>query len=199
MKLFTTVAGLGWNAELPSNRLRSAYGHYARGYFNASLALLRRGGDDTLVYPAVFSFRHGIELALKSLARDLHVVGEVERLGGPNHRLDEIWEKVREPIDYYSSNFYFDAHFDPGMKLTPLDVDEVIHHLNRSDPASMAFRYPISLDGQPYLGELPLLDMATFTETAKRVAGGMMIWVDWAAERSEGRLFDEWKKHQKDA
>jgi hypothetical protein len=190
MKLFTTVVGPGWNAELPSNRLPSAYGHYARGYFNACIALLRHGGDDTLVYPAEFAFRHGLELALKSLARDFHVVGEAEELGKPNHPLGEIWEKVREPLEYYCGEFCFDS----DTKLSPVDLDGVIYELDRSDAGSMAFRYPTSLDGRPYLGELPILNMAHFASTAVHVAEGVMVWVDWVAERAESRRFEDWKR-----
>lgn len=148
MKLFSTAEGDGWNAELPSNSLRFTYGHYARGYFNASKLLLRsEAHDDVLTYPAIFNFRHGVELALKSLARDLHVVGEAEELGKPGHPLREIWEKVREPIVFYSEESYFDDDFYPDRKLSPVEVDDVIGDLDKFDKNSMAFRYPVSLKG----------------------------------------------------
>lgn len=192
MKLFTTVVGAGWNAELPSNRLPTAYGLYATGYFRACMALLHSGRDDTFVYPAVFAFRHGLELALKSLARDFHVVGEAEELGKPNHPLGEIWKKVREPVNFYHGELYFDSH----TNLSPVELDGIIYELDRTDAGSMAFRYPVSLDGKPYLQEFPVLNMAEFAETAARVGEGVMVWVGWASERAETRKFEEWKRQK---
>lgn len=189
LTLFSSLPGSGWNADLASNRSPRAFSTYAQGYFRAALALLHRGGDDLLFYPAAFAFRHGVELALKSLARDFGVVGEVEPLGRPTHPLADIWTKIREPMTFYQ----LEGLLEPVPDLSADELGAVIEELDRTDERSMAFRYPCSLDGEPHLDRMSRIDMVQFASVAERVALGLTAWMDWVGERADDKRLSEWR------
>ena len=77
---------------------------YAVGYFEATRLLLRlvlnrKNGltQDTLVYPILFNFRHGIELSIKRVAKVLHDCGiSTLHHGKITHDLDSLWEGLKE-------------------------------------------------------------------------------------------------------
>src|SRR5216684_4008182 len=99
-------ASIDPHAYLEINRGRRALELYCRGFFEASEQLLdscatNSGPIDVLFYPAVFLFRHGLELAFKAL----HAAA-TERTGKPRpalkgHNLKGLWLAVREDLDNY--------------------------------------------------------------------------------------------------
>jgi hypothetical protein len=99
------------NAYVGLNRGEGAFGLYAAGFFDAgeqlARAMMQNGGKvDLSIYPLVYVYRHGTELALKQLARSF---GEIFRgdtaselaglKGNEKHSLARLWERVRPNID----------------------------------------------------------------------------------------------------
>src|SRR5262245_9827146 len=89
--------GPNWklNACVGRNGGPAGFERYARGYFEAGARLVKSlqedpRGVDLVIYPLVMNYRHGIEAALKHIARVLPALCDVTREGKrktPNHKL----------------------------------------------------------------------------------------------------------------
>ena len=117
--------------------------------------------------PAVFLFRHYVELSLK----DMISVGRVldDQPGGfPDiHGLAQLWSELRTLLRRIG-----DDADDDAMLLDV--VEEMITELDKADPGSMAFRYPRGRQqaGRPSLleAEYEYFDMRAFRDQARRLA-----------------------------
>src|SRR5260370_40503806 len=74
--LFRSGPNFRLNACVGRNGGRAGFDRYARGYFEAGARLVKSLQDnpfgvDLLIYPLVMNYRHGIEAALKHIAKVL--------------------------------------------------------------------------------------------------------------------------------
>lgn len=107
--------------------------------------------NDTLFFPVLYTYRHCIELSLKSLVivgieRDFFQEEDVEK-HLKKHDLAKLWNKAKQLL--------MDAW--PNADPTPLKATEtVINKLHQFDSDGQASRYPCNTDGKPYnYKELP--------------------------------------------
>lgn len=118
--------------------------------------------------PAVFLFRHYVELSLKDMISAARVLRDQPRDFPDTHGLARLWSELRTLLrriggeDTSDDTMLFDI------------VEEMITELDKADPASMAFRYP---RGREQAGRPPLLedeyeyfDMRAFRDQARRLA-----------------------------
>jgi hypothetical protein len=130
---------------------------FAAGYKNAAhelVASLERAVSypDHRGYPVLFLFRHSVELYLKALAyraAQLYMLETDLNIAIPRlwreHSLPRLLETVKPIL----------AALDPdcarGYKNIPEEVAEIIGKIDALDPASYAFRYPVTSVGEPAL------------------------------------------------
>lgn len=131
-------------------------GDYRRrkGFRSAAMLLLEEAAAadqwndrDPLVWPALYSFRHYVELELKYLTREFPQLG----LGVPptTHRLRRLWPSVAEGF----------AKCFGDEDREPFDVlERAIAMFDALDPAGDGFRYATTQRGQPSMIEDVYLD-----------------------------------------
>lgn len=150
--------------------------------------VLAQGGDqDFLVAPICYLYRHALELALKHLiAVGYQVVGRPD--GVPHHHdLLALWREARGPI----------LRVDPNARKECARVEREIAEIADVDPASEAFRYPTSRDGQPsWPADLRMIDVQHIGE----VMDSLMDRFDGAADMLDVALDarQEWLAAQRE-
>lgn len=174
------------NAYVGINRGEGAFGLYAAGFFDAGEQLARammqnRGKVDLSIYPLVYVYRHGAELALKQLARSF---GEIFRgdtaselaglKGNEKHSLARLWERVRPNIDSAISLAGPSMEFPGEVGLA--EVDHIIAELDAFDPGGIVFRYPESLGGAPHLPDVEYINIRVFYEAMRRLVSALETW-----------------------
>ena len=170
---------------------------YCRGFFEASGQLLdscatNSGPIDTMFYPAVFLFRHGLELAFKALN-----AAATERTGKPRpalrgHNLKDLWQAVRDDLEDYV--LPFEPELEPGWTLLRLnDVDAVVAELDALDASGEAFRYDRSMRGETHLPRLNSVDLPQLRDVVRFVSGGIIDYIDRATALAESALVEQLK------
>jgi hypothetical protein len=133
-----------------------------RGGFHASAVLLLEAAlaaedwreRDRLIWPALYSFRHYLELELKYLARDHTAL--ISRRPAPTHRLRSLWQPVRETF----TTCFGDSATEPAGV-----IEAAIKAYEAIDPAGDGLRYATTRAGDPslpddlYLDPQALLDL----------------------------------------
>ena len=107
---------------------------------------------DCLVIPAIFLYRHCIELYIKDLLIDgKRVLGQMDTPIPTGHGISQLWDKLRSILSQM------------GIKSGPTDKEELeaveacITEFDKIDHSSMSFRYPVDKGGTPLLKNHPLL------------------------------------------
>lgn len=121
------------------------------------LATSGQGGNDLLVYPIAFLYRHAIELSLKEV---IHYARRLEDdgLGVPHgHELDKLWERTSALLQKIAPD-----RSEPGRE----EVGRIIAELHELDEKSMAFRYDDQEIGKRLEGPVNLRALG---ETMQRV------------------------------
>src|SRR5215213_11294263 len=142
--LFTSGANLRLNACVGRNGGPYTFYAYSRGYFHAGERLIQsvfsnQLSIDLLIYPIVFCFRHGIELAIKDLVIILPKLWNQTDTIQPTHNLIDNWTLIR---DYLSQNPF------QSTDATPSEVEKVLTDLVALDPNGQAFRFPSARNGK---------------------------------------------------
>lgn len=96
---------------------------------------------DTLINPAIYLYRHSIELSLKAILfknycnQKLEMEKVKEKLEG--HNLKSLWDKANNEIRANYSFINTQTHKNELKK-----IGELISELNLTDTGSMNYRYP---------------------------------------------------------
>lgn len=144
---------------------------YAHGFFEAARVIIKRANDrdaavDTLVYPACFNFRHGIELYVKY---GIKAVAELTGNGAryrTNHSILDNWKAFRDT-----------ANRELGFK--PEDVrlvDEIVACFSDVDPNGQIFRYPESIKGERHLEDWHTINLTYVGIALDRIVA---IFTEW--------------------
>lgn len=169
-----------------------AAGDYRRrkGFQSAAVLLLEEAAKapvwndrDPLVWPALYSFRHYVELELKYLVRGFPELG----LGTPpaTHRLRTLWSPVVKGF----------ARCFGEEDRQPFDVlERAIAILETLDPAGDGLRYATTRAGQSSMTEDVYLDPLALLRLIHEVdevlgAAGMAFQAEADAVRD---MFDSW-------
>lgn len=112
-----------------------------------------------VIYPILFNYRHGLELALKWIivvygGSGIHGINE-------NHDLWSLWKKCRTIIERYGSNNGEDTEA----------VEQVIKDFHDLDKSGTTFRYGWGKDGK--VVELPdhMIDLQNIRDVMEGVSG----------------------------
>lgn len=104
---------------------------------------------DSIINPALFLYRHSIELCLKAILYKVYLDNGVdyekikEKLEG--HSLDSLWSKVNNEI---RNNYGFLDNQQAKNELKK--IGKLIMELHHTDDSSMTFRYPFDKNLEEY-------------------------------------------------
>tara|TARA_B110001469_G_C9638749_1_gene320780 strand:- start:44 stop:1297 length:1254 start_codon:yes stop_codon:yes gene_type:complete len=160
VSLFESRHGTHANACVGENGYVDAE-TYAIGYFQATRQLLedvldlrKNLSQDTLVYPILFNFRHGIELSIKQISKVLSGCGiEGGRIDLGAHDLAGLWKGLADQ-----------AKADRRLTAMMHSLDAVVMQLHEADPMAQEFRYSELKDGGKSLKDKRIIDLATVFE-----------------------------------
>ena len=142
--------------------------HFPDSYFYTSMLLITmmqitnsNSIRDGLIYPALFSYRHYLELTLKETLNLFENSGHLsEEVILREHSIQKLWNKIKSfPL------------VDDGPEIEI--VQNLLFEFNRIDPNGELFRYPyeIGKDGYKLTSSLPsgLFEIRTLKETMIKV------------------------------
>jgi hypothetical protein len=173
--LFRPGPNISLNACVGRNGGRATFERYSWGYFDAAARLTESiyadsFGVDGLIYPLVLLYRHGIETALKHLARRLSVLNARPSMMKKTHRLLDNWSLVRGDLAKL------------GAERQELDkAEKLLKQFVEFDANGEVFRYPEAQDESPHLDETSLINVQVFAEQMAWLAsflGGSCSWVE---------------------
>jgi len=174
--LFGPASPENFNACVGTNGGPYDFQDYALGYFEAgsrivSSLLSNQWMLDVVIYPLVFTYRHGIELSLKDLAVQLPLVWDEKSEVELTHNLSDNWAKI---------NCYLkrEQEFDPENMLID-QVDTILKDFLEIDQTGQVFRYPTDRSGLKHLdGELSVINVIVFKEAMQTVSKTFEFWMD---------------------
>jgi hypothetical protein len=153
-----------WNrgVTFPQDEL-SRDAHIWSGYMRAGAALIEACDDDQperhfLIYPILFNYRHGIELAMKWIIVRYGCYSSVEMEVTTHHDLWQLWKVCKEIIIEVGSD-------DDAIPM----VEQVIKDFHDLDKSALAFRY--SRDTRGALIALPdgMIDLENLRDVMEGV------------------------------
>ena len=155
--------------------------HFPEAYMNTAIILLQviimtnsNGVRDGLIYPALFSFRHYLELTMKdSLNHYLGTSKVADDVINREHNLKNLWKSLLP---------YIEKGVDREI------MQKLIYEVNNVDSSSETFRYPYEVD-EDENKRLPHIDQTRLNDVVKlkRVMLKMYRFMDginWLAHNS---------------
>lgn len=155
--------------------MRQSLHEYAYMYRESAEVLMEKACNapgllNVHAIPAVYLFRHFVELSLKDLLVQTGRLNDKTESYPDKHRLEPLWQKLRALLDEADLG-------DSDDDRATLDVvDDLIRQLDTADPSAMAFRYPVGTQRRDGSREVLLsdnfeyFDMRTFRDQAERLA-----------------------------
>jgi hypothetical protein len=163
-------ACVGWNGG-PAD-----FARYSRGYFLAGQRLVESIESesmrcvDSLVYPIVMVYRHGVETALKYLRRRLPSLFDEPSEFKLDHDIMVNWKTVRGYL----------KRLDGSAEPTELDqIEKTLNDLIELDPNGMVFRYPEDKGGAMHLEETSIINVRVFADGIKPVSDFLENCCGW--------------------
>jgi hypothetical protein len=165
------------NACVGRNGGWAGFDRLARGYFEAGARLVRSlqddpRGVDLVIYPLVMNYRHGIESALKHMAKVLPALcdepPESKAKKKPNHKLMDDWNLVRHLLAKVEVN-------EEELE----QVESTLKEMVEIDPNGTNFRYPKALDGTVSLEDTTLINVEVFGERMAHLAEFLENCWEW--------------------
>lgn len=122
----------------------ASFGLYAMGYKDTADHLVEhatRIGQDFVVYPIMFLYRHYIELSLKNIFYISQQLQDLPVKEYREHNILILWEKVMIALKNVPGDYF--GEFIPVV----LDnIKDRLEEFNKLDPGSFSFRYPTDSD-----------------------------------------------------
>jgi hypothetical protein len=156
--LFSPGPNSRLNACVGRNGGPAGFDRYAYGYFEAGSRLVKSlQADpfhvDSVIYPLVMVYRHGVETALKHLARILPPLCDETENVKLTHKLMDNWNIVRRYLEQLE------------FEIEDLDrVGAILADLVEIDFNGEPFRYPESKDGKRYLQDTSHINVEILAE-----------------------------------
>src|SRR6185503_9498363 len=148
-----------------SNSLVGNWSFFADGYKLAADMLVDQiegiPPEDCLIGPALFLYRHWIELKLKELIISLNVFSATEITRPNHHDLNELWHRVKSNLHNLRGSG------TPDKRYALLEAR--IKELHKLDPDGYRFRYPVNTRSE--ITDLPeSLGMKNLKDTMDKIS-----------------------------
>jgi hypothetical protein len=159
-----------------TNHPTSRHVHQWDGYMSAGAGLIYLCTQDGfeherqfVIYPILFNYRHGVELAMKWIivCYGGRGVGGIEE----DHDLWKLWKQCRAIIEEYQPDDHDDADA----------VEQIIKDFHDLDKAGVSFRYGWGKDGKHIKLPNHMIDLENIRDVMEGVAGfftGLDGWLD---------------------
>lgn len=116
--------------------------------------------DDTACLPALFLYRHYVELSLKGMLLDAGVLLDLTDSIPGWHPLKPLWKRLRDQlhlIEKQDDDEWLDR------------AEALMYELDSLDPQSFAFRYPVTKAGEPSLQIAHQVDIEHFRDVMEEL------------------------------
>jgi len=178
-------SGTDWQANACVDGIDNAMA-YQDGYRRAALHLVEYvcdagRGQDYLVYPIVYLYRHHIELTLKSIINVAcflieYTLTESDLDTLRHHDLAKLWTLARPLL-----NPICELGGSPTLPLDDLEgIDSYILQLHKHDPDGQRFRYSTRkakrLPSLPHLKHINIRDFGIAAEKLADYLDGLDMW-----------------------
>ncbi|HLL26905.1 MAG TPA: hypothetical protein VKT73_04555 [Xanthobacteraceae bacterium] len=155
-QLFRAGPNADLNACVGDNGGPYDFSDYGEGFFEGAKKIVDaiKSGEwaiDILIYPAAFSFRHGIELYVKYLIAELSKYNKSAAEYKKNHLLTENWNILVAEAQKSKLSMFKDAELDSAGK--------IITEFCQIDPTGQVFRYPEDIKGNPHLKNISVINV----------------------------------------
>lgn len=163
-----------WNAEAALGVfVGNGFYQYATAYKDAAEALVEGllAGNlvaDSAVYPALFLYRHYVELILKGINQVGEQLYRTTKTSVEGHQIDELWRTARPQLE---------QAFPERQKADSDAVEKCIRELASIDPSGQALRYARRLQrqgGGPTLPSVVQVNLAHFRD----MMNGLSVFLD---------------------
>jgi hypothetical protein len=149
------------------------FGSYGEGFFQAGFQIIEaiKNGAwtiDILVYPAVFDFRHGIELYLKHMTILANRILNTRATMQQGHGILRNWSELRTLFSQIN-NPYFD----------PLEMDivqDILDDVIAVDSNGQVFRYPEDNRGGRHLEQISIINIEVLADGMKVLSEVFEKW-----------------------
>ena len=151
-------------------------GQLPYGYMSAGAGLIelctQKGYEherNTVIYPILFNYRHGLELAMKLIivrhgGQGIHGIDD-------NHNLWKLWTRCRTIIEQYES-----------LDVEASDViEQIVKDFHDLDKSGITFRYGWGKDGKEIKQPDDVIDLENIRDVTEGVAGyfeGLDGWLN---------------------
>jgi hypothetical protein len=168
------------NRSVPVNEI-----HFPDAYMNAAIMMLQviimtnsNGIRDGLIYPALFSFRHYLELTMKD---SLNYYSQNNQLSedviNREHNLKVLWKSL---LPYVRKGEDVDV------------MQKLIYEVNNVDPTSEVFRYPYEIDENgrkrtPHIDQTRLNDIVKLKKVILKMYR-FLDGINWLAHNGSNKV-----------
>jgi len=171
--LFRPGPNSNLNACVGTNGGPYDFGSYGEGFFEAGFQIveaIKQGAwtTDILIYPAVFDFRHGIELYIKHMTILANRLLGTGRRMAPGHGILQNWSSLTQ--------LFADLH-NPHFDALEIDiVKDILIDFVEIDATGQVFRYPEDNKGQPHLREISVINVEVLADGMRDVFDLFETW-----------------------
>jgi hypothetical protein len=167
---------------------------YQDGYRQAALHLVEHlcykgSGQDFLVYPIIYLYRHHIELTLKSIIRTAYSLLDEAVTGKSSdpltqHDLSKLWALARPLLNAVSK-----IADNSAFPLDDLEgIDSYIRQMHEHDPDGQRFRYPTTRKGTPSLrSDLTSINIRDLSNALEKLADYLEGTDNWLGDLIEAK------------
>jgi hypothetical protein len=161
------------NACVGANGGPYDFSDYGEGFFEGGkqiIEAIKRGEwtIDILVYPAAFSFRHGIELYVKHLVKELSTYNKSGAAYQKTHNLQDNWKLLVQEAQQSKLKF-----FEPTELVVAGDI---IDEFCQIDPTGQVFRYPEDIKGNAHLEGLGVINVEVLADGMSTLHEMLETW-----------------------
>ena len=133
-----------------------------------------------LIYPILFNYRHGLELAMKWIVNYYgRIAGVSLKSEDRDHNLLALWRMCKGILEAAGQNTSDEA---------TLAVEQVVKDFHDIDKFGMSLWYSFDKNGKPIVLRGGLIDLVNIQQVMEGVDG--FFWLRWTTERSHVRGSD---------
>jgi len=172
-QLFRAGPNPDLNACVGDNGGPYDFSDYGEGFFEGGKKIVdaikrREWAIDILIYPAAFSFRHGIELYVKHLIAELNKHNKSGAEYQKNHLLTDNWAILIAEAKKSKLSMFKEVELDRAGK--------IISEFCKIDPTGQVFRYPEDIKGNPHLKNISVINVEVLETGMNEVHSLLEKW-----------------------
>lgn len=151
--------GVSFSKYTYSRHVHIWTGFMAAGDMLTQIALQDSMQKDNLIFPILYNYRHGVELALKWFINNYNrYIGDFN-ISSNIHDLRKLWSNFRKIV----------ISFEPHYNKTLANAERIIEQFHALDKNSVSFRYPGDKRGNAIALPAGLIDIQNLKDVMEAV------------------------------